>query len=222
MDNSLEKKAWERLPYFIAFVYFILCVIFAFERILGIDNSYFFFNIINTQSFFCPENRFGVWLSQIPLLLSIKLNLGLKSILYIYSVSFPVLYLLIIWCCSHVLQNQAAALSAILGLIIGVAYSFFHPVTETHEALAYTSLFLGILTSPRFNKPSIGFYALSVIVLTWCLLTHPIAVYTVSFVLAISFIFVQVLKLRRLWWVRIASVLILAASVKMAFQRFPL
>jgi hypothetical protein len=44
----------------------------------------------------------------------------------------------------------------------------------------------------------------------------------VAFVLAISFIFVQVLKIRRLWWVRIASVLILAASVKMAFQRFPL
>ena len=44
----------------------------------------------------------------------------------------------------------------------------------------------------------------------------------VAIVLAISFIFVQMLKLKRFWWVRIASVLILAASLKMAFDRFPL
>ncbi|HVM90238.1 MAG TPA: HupE/UreJ family protein [Puia sp.] len=44
----------------------------------------------------------------------------------------------------------------------------------------------------------------------------------VAIVLAISFIFVQVIKLKRFRWVRYASVLILAASLKMAFDRFPL
>ncbi len=44
----------------------------------------------------------------------------------------------------------------------------------------------------------------------------------VAIVLAISFIFVQMLKLRRFWWVRGASILILIVSIKMAFDRFPL
>jgi hydrogenase/urease accessory protein HupE len=44
----------------------------------------------------------------------------------------------------------------------------------------------------------------------------------VAIVLAISFIFVQMIKLKRFWWVRLASVLILIASLKMAFDRFPL
>ncbi len=44
----------------------------------------------------------------------------------------------------------------------------------------------------------------------------------VAIVLAISFIFVQVLKLKRFWWVRVASVLILISSLNMAFHRFPL
>ncbi len=44
----------------------------------------------------------------------------------------------------------------------------------------------------------------------------------VAIVLAISFIFVQLLKLKRFWWIRTASVLILFASLKMAFDRFPL
>lgn len=43
----------------------------------------------------------------------------------------------------------------------------------------------------------------------------------VAIILVISFIFVQLLKLPKLWWVRITSILILIASVKMAIERFP-
>jgi len=43
----------------------------------------------------------------------------------------------------------------------------------------------------------------------------------VAVILLISFIFVQLVKLRRLWWVRIASVLILFLSLRMAFERWP-
>lgn len=43
----------------------------------------------------------------------------------------------------------------------------------------------------------------------------------VAIILAISFIFVQLAKLRRVWWVRGASVLILLLSLRMAFERWP-
>jgi hypothetical protein len=43
----------------------------------------------------------------------------------------------------------------------------------------------------------------------------------VAIILAISFIFVQLLKIRRVWWVRGASALILVLSVKMAWERWP-
>jgi hypothetical protein len=43
----------------------------------------------------------------------------------------------------------------------------------------------------------------------------------VAVILGISFIFVQLLKLRRQWWVRGASVLILLSSIKMAWERWP-
>jgi hypothetical protein len=44
----------------------------------------------------------------------------------------------------------------------------------------------------------------------------------VAIVLLITFIFVQAMKMARLWWVRLASMLILLASLRMAFVRFPL
>jgi hypothetical protein len=43
----------------------------------------------------------------------------------------------------------------------------------------------------------------------------------VAVVLVISFIFVQLLRLQRILWMRTASAIILVASLKMAFERFP-
>lgn len=43
----------------------------------------------------------------------------------------------------------------------------------------------------------------------------------VAVILLISFIFVQMIKIRRIWWVRGVSALVLLASLKMAFDRWP-
>jgi hypothetical protein len=43
----------------------------------------------------------------------------------------------------------------------------------------------------------------------------------VAAILVISFIFVQGIRIRRIWWVRGASALVLIASMKMAFDRWP-
>jgi uncharacterized membrane protein YfcA len=44
----------------------------------------------------------------------------------------------------------------------------------------------------------------------------------VAIILAISFIFVQLMRVRRTWWVWGVSTLVLLASLKMAFERWPL
>ena len=43
----------------------------------------------------------------------------------------------------------------------------------------------------------------------------------VTVVLIASFVFVQLLRVSRLWWIRIISLVILMASIKMAFERLP-
>jgi len=43
----------------------------------------------------------------------------------------------------------------------------------------------------------------------------------VALFLLISFIFVQLLKVRRVWWVRVASLVVLIWSLQMAWQRAP-
>ena len=43
----------------------------------------------------------------------------------------------------------------------------------------------------------------------------------VAIILMISFIFVQLMKVRRVWWIRGISAVVLLASLKMAFERWP-
>jgi uncharacterized membrane protein YfcA len=43
----------------------------------------------------------------------------------------------------------------------------------------------------------------------------------VAGVMFLSYIFVQVIKIKRSWWIRILSILILGASLKMAAERIP-
>ncbi|HTS44577.1 MAG TPA: HupE/UreJ family protein [Puia sp.] len=43
----------------------------------------------------------------------------------------------------------------------------------------------------------------------------------VAAALLLSFVFVELLKISRLWWIRIISIIIMAASLKMAFERMP-
>ncbi|MDP4150609.1 MAG: HupE/UreJ family protein [Bacteroidota bacterium] len=82
------------------------------------------------------------------------------------------------------------------GLIHGLAYANTFLSLEGREGLVWHLL--------AFN---LGVEAAQLIV--------------VAVILFISFIFVNAVRLRRVWWVRGASILILAMSVRMAVERWP-
>jgi hypothetical protein len=182
------KKLKIELFYVLMAAYFFLCIYYAFERMLNMDSSLQLFQIINYKNFFFQENRFGVWLTQLPLLFSIYIHLPIKFLVYIYSISFPLEYLLIIWVNYKVFKSREAALATILSLIFGVAFTFYHSITETHQLLALSCLLYGLLQSKeRFIKAYI-FYIALILLLIWCLFTHPNAVFTISFVVGLAFL----------------------------------
>jgi hypothetical protein len=147
----------------------------------------YFFQIINTETFIFPENRFGVILSQIPVLMGIWIGLGLKSLVFIYSLSFPVLYCAIAWLCIRVFNVKEAGLMIALLLVSGVGFSFFHPVTETYQAMVYAVLVYSVLTSGNTTLMNKGFYFVSLILAVGlCILSHPIALFLIVYVALIA------------------------------------
>ncbi|MCX6232493.1 MAG: hypothetical protein NTZ33_13230 [Bacteroidetes bacterium] len=154
---------------------------------LNTDCSLQLFNIINSKYFFFQENRFGVWFTQIPLLTAVFLNIPLKFLIYIYSLSFPLFYLLIILINDKVFKSKEAALATILSLIFGVAFTFFHSVTETHQLLALSCLLYGLIQAKeRFT--AYRFYIFFYLLVIWCMFVHPNAIFTVFFIIGLSFL----------------------------------
>jgi len=177
----------EKLFYVQLAILFALSVVFAYERILNVDNSLAFFNIVNSKIFNFPEFRVGVVFTQIPLMLGALLHLPLKMLVYLYSITFPLLYIFIFFICYHLLKNTEAAICLLLSLCICTAQSFFHPVTETHQAIAFSCLLYAVISSGQISNTIIK-YLLTCCIIILCLLTHPVALFTVLFVLIFSFI----------------------------------
>lgn len=179
-QNNHQIAIW--ISWLLLAVYTLLSIVFLNERILNVDNSFSFFQIVNNQTFWFPENRWGVVFSQIPLLMGVKLQLPLTLLIFIYSVSFPLLYVAMAFFCIK-LKVTEAALAISLTLIIGITYSFFHPVTETHQAIVFAILAYAFAVSQQLNNQKLLQACGVFVAAVFALLCHPIAVFVLGFIL---------------------------------------
>ena len=88
----------------------------------------------------------------------------------------------------------------------------------------FFALFFGLIHGLSFASSFLsleGREGLLVHLLAFNLGVEAAQILIVVIILAISFIFVQLIKLRRIWWVWGLSALVLIASVKMAVDRWP-
>lgn len=171
----------------LVFIYILFSFYYTKERMLNTDNSFQLFNIINNRAFFFQEARYGVFLTQLPLLVCTYFHFPIQILVLIYSISFSIFYAGILWVNLRVFECKEAALATILSLLVGVAYTFFHTITETHQILALSCLLYGLLSSRHKVLSGFFFYFLFFIILFWNLMTHPVSVFTVLFVIGLTF-----------------------------------
>lgn len=161
---------------------FILSIYFYKERVLFSDSVYQFFKIINFEKINIEASRYGAILPELPVLFAINfLGINLKWLTILYSVSFIFVYFIVFIICTHFLKNRNAGLAIILVLILCIRQSFFHPVTETHQALVYSILLYAILSYDNFKYNFTRIF-LSIIIAALAFTAHPVALYTIIFV----------------------------------------
>jgi hypothetical protein len=188
MDRPFDKWYFRYLPMAVILVHAYMAWAFAEERIMNTDCSLQFFSSLNDRSFFFQESRYGVFPTQIPLVLGIHLQLPMKWLVVIYSLSFPLLYGTIVWIAQVVLRSMEAALATAATVFTGWAATFFHCTTETHLLLAASALLYG--TYQAFGREAHGpkRWGVPLLVALWCLTIHPNALFTVGFVTGLAWI----------------------------------
>jgi len=122
-----------------------------------------------------------------------KLGIGLKLLTIIYSVSFIALYYTVFLLTIKFFRNTSAALSVVVVLILCISQSFFHPVTETHQSLIFSVLLFAILQYSSIRHVLLQ-VLLAFLVILLSFFAHPVALYTLIFVIGYSAIDQKQLK----------------------------
>ncbi len=172
-------------------LYFLLLLFiatfFAYERIINSDAAFYLFKLIHFEAFNIEHGRYSAFISQLFILPCIKLNLSLKSLVFIYSVSFVLLFYLVFLLIDKGLNDRKSALALIFVLVVGLAHPHYRPVSESTQGLVYALILPGILhRGIFFSKQSYHliakyFAALAIIVL--CFFSHPITIFPLAFIL---------------------------------------
>lgn len=183
--NKNKDLAFSILGHLSFFVLLVASVYYYKERILFADSAFQFFKIINFEKINIEAFRYGAILPELPVLLAIKLGFNLKLLTITYSVAFIALYYIVFLICIKLLKNTSAGLSIVLILIMCISESFFYPVTETHQSLVFSVLLFAILQYSSFRNSFIQILLASVVIIL-SFLTHPVALYPLTFIIGYS------------------------------------
>jgi hypothetical protein len=187
--KSLIDKTISYLPHLIFGVLFVFSFIFYKQRVAYICSSLQFFNLVNYDEMIYEAYRYSTFFTKFPIHLLKKTALSLDTLMRIFSVWFIVWYYIIFLIIRYIYNNKKVALALSLTLILCIEYSFYHIVTETHQGLVYSVLFLAwsnvsINTLSLLKKTT--HYIIGIGIMLLCFFAHPVTIFTLLFIILLT------------------------------------
>ncbi|MEM8583683.1 MAG: hypothetical protein AAGF87_05410 [Bacteroidota bacterium] len=166
--------------------YFILAVlsqVYFLERTAFTDMAFHIFELIRTEELAIQNFRFGAAFTQAVVLLGVKMDLSLETILRMYSLCFVAFQYVVFLVCIRWLKNPWFGMVLILLNTLMVAHSFYWPISEFPQGLAYLMLYFGLIHSwvNGYIKDRKLLYPLAGILIitgSWC---HPLTMFPFLF-----------------------------------------
>lgn len=203
VNNYLFMKTYKFIKYLKSgvkafFSYRFLTVLFfigyaicsvkdANARILITDPALYLFNIINDNDFVLIAERYTSVINQFLVVFSVRLNIPLRYIIPIYSVSFVFIRFLYFFLADFVFKNRAAGFAIIAFSTLGVAESYFRPTSESTIAMLNSALLFAFLfysEQKDFGRWKLFIQIFGTILFVFFgFFTHPIALFSLFFVI---------------------------------------
>ena len=162
----------------------ILSVLWYRERVVFTDFAYHLFYLLKERDFAIQHGRFGTAFTQLFPLGAAALGLSLNAVSALYSASFVLLPALVFGLLLGLLKNTKLALAYLLCLVAMQTHTFFWPLSELHQGMAFLFLFAGLLEK-QFHRQKLSPWLLlvgSLLLITICFL-HPLLPVPVLFFL---------------------------------------
>jgi len=150
------------------------------ERMLFVDPGWVVFNIVNTKTFLIAEHRYGAVVTQIVPLAGVWLRLPLSLILFAYSVSFQLFYLIAALLLLFRYRQAGLAVLMALYFTLIVSDEYFWPNNEVHQGIAWMFLFLGLYRW-KAGSPGAGHHLLLLLFGFLAIFSHFLVILPFSF-----------------------------------------
>ncbi len=192
-------------------------IVYAAERITYVDSAWLSFERINGEQLTFPGNRYSAFFSELLLWFATKMHLPFKTLVYIFSTSYILLYYVVWRICTYKLKSPVAGLVIILGMVVGVREAFLHTVSETHQCFVYSALLYAVLMFEFKNN------RLKLIIITFVTLlvlyAHPLGIFSAAFVIAYFAIHIRQLNNPSIYLV--AGIIVLVILLNLFFPANP-
>ena len=142
----------------------VMCVLLAgagywyLERTLWTDPAFIVFEVMLEGKPIISEYRYGAFITQVWPLAGYALDLPLRAILWLYSVSFYVFYTGVLLLLGFRWKQYGLGVLFVFYFTLLASDSYFWPNNEVHQAVGYTMLFLGAYRHLR-SLPAFPAYA---------------------------------------------------------------
>lgn len=193
----------------------ILAGVFYQERTLFTDIPYQTVLMINDGSVQVQNYRFGSAIVQFLPVLAIWLKMPVAAILFLYSVSFPLVYLLFFILIVHLFKNQYLGWALVFLFTLITFDGFYWPNSEQQQGLAFLLVFFaGFYRYPKFSHWV--HWLLAIVGLIAIAYYHPLNFITFYFLLAFFWLSNSRYRHRNTLLLALAMVVILVAKSKLA------
>ena len=214
MDNIIELQQ-RKISLFVqavGFVFFgILFYIswqFYLERMLYVDDAFYFFQLLQADRPITALNRYGDFIPQLLPYVAYKMESPLHTVLICYSVSFILLHYLIFLIVTLILKNNGAGIAIMLASCLSYYHAFYTPLVQLNESII-AAIMLWALIHPETpyvsNKEKILSALGAFATIFYMSFLHPLGIVAIMFVFGIELIGAKRFKDRYLWITIIAG-----------------
>jgi hypothetical protein len=187
MNTFKQLSLFDKAGLLILLIYTGFCAYYSMERVCFADTSYMFFKIVRDTGFNVEAGRYPQILTQLLLVPARFLGLPLNALMFIYSISFPLLYIVCAGISTFVYGFKKASWALVFALTGGLGLAFFHTGTETHQSIAWGIVFFSWMQSSKpdfvFTKACIRQLVWGILFATLTLHSHPVGLFFLVFTL---------------------------------------
>ena len=165
LHTKTEIKIVDLVSHLFFFLLALLAIFYREERLIS-DAGYYFFRVVNNESFWVEHDRYILILSQISPWLGSNIGLGLGAIVLISSLGHILFYYGIYLITRYVYKELYSGLFLLSIQLLGITSGFFVPMFEFYYAMGLLVLFYIIFKNSQHKYRHIILMILAFFIIT--------------------------------------------------------